>query len=401
LYIAVAFMERCMRVIALVSLLFFSYIAAAQTYTESTIYNFGFSVGDGANPSGGLVIDKAGNLYGTTTYNAAAKGVSCCGAVYKLAPSGKETILHTFTGGTDGASPIAGLAIDKAGNLYGMTPSGGYKNQGTVFKITAAGKYSILHRFHGAPTDGAGPGGRVTLDSAGDVYGTTAVGGDSSKCNPVFLPSGCGTVFKLSSKGVQTILYSFTGYLDGAWPQANLIRDSAGNLYGTTMLAGANNDSGVIFKLSPSNVETVLYAFCALPDCADGQGPGYIVEGSDGSFYGTAGPGFNDSGLINGGVVFKVDPTGIESSLYTFCPGFTGGCPDGTDPSGPLLLWKGNIYGTSSVDFEITPMGEESVLSATGISSSGLVVDSAGDFYGTHTNNGNEYGDVFKLTRTR
>jgi uncharacterized repeat protein (TIGR03803 family) len=164
-----------------------------------------------------------------------------------------ETVLHSFTG-SDGAFPLAGLIADSAGNLYGTTVSGGTggcsqgAGCGVVFKVSPSGTETVLYSFTGG-SDGAFPEAGLIADRAGNLYGTTNRGGGS----------GGGVVFKLSSSGTETVLYSFTGGSDGRNPQAGLIADSAGNLYGTTEGGGSGN--GVVFKLSLGGTETVLHSF--------------------------------------------------------------------------------------------------------------------------------------------
>jgi uncharacterized repeat protein (TIGR03803 family) len=382
-----------------------SLAASAQTYTETILHSFGSSPIDGINPAGDLVLDSAGNLYGTTHFGGTggAGGSSCgfpaCGTVFKLTPQGKETILHNFNG-SDGNEPYSALVIDKAGNLYGVTPFGGVL-AGVAFKITAAGKFSILHQFGRTPTDGYAPNGPLTLDSAGNLYGTTPFGGQ--------IGGGCGTIFKLNPKGVETILHRFTG-TDGCNPNANLLRDAAGNLYGAAGMGGAYNH-GVIFKLDASNVETVLYNFC--PDqtvCSDGAYPSYLARNAQGNFFGTT----------QGGV-FEFSTKGAESVIVNF----TG--PNGIPPGGPLLISGGNIYGTNmfggvfemgdaaggGVVYQLTPSGIETILRSfpdptnpgTEVEgwypTGGIIQDAAGNLYGTTQGGGafNQNGTVFKLTK--
>jgi uncharacterized repeat protein (TIGR03803 family) len=188
---------------------------------ETVLHSFAGS--DGANPSAGLIIDAKGNLYGTTAYG----GLGCqspgCGVVFKLDTSGKETVLHNFTGRPDGEYPIRGLVRDTAGNLYGTTPYGGSSGYGTVFRVSKTGEETVLHSFTGAPSDGAVPEAGLVRDAKGELYGTTDEGGSS----------GYGTVFKLDATGKATVLHSFTGSpSDGAFTEAGLLRDAKGNLYG-------------------------------------------------------------------------------------------------------------------------------------------------------------------------
>ena len=353
--------------------------------TETVLYSFGGSP-DGASPYGGLISDSAGNLYGTTVYGGAGAGT-----VFKLSPSGTETVLYSFTGGSDGAYPYAGLIADSAGNLYGTTFGGGASYAGTVFKLSPSGTETVLHSF--AWSDGALPYGGLIADSAGNLYGTTWNGGSGS----------CGTVFKLSPSGTETVLYSFTCGIDGAYPYAGLIADGAGNLYGTTSGGGASY-AGTAFKLSPSGTETVLYSFTG---GTDGGHPyaGLIADGG-GNLYGTTGGG----GALNAGTVFKLSPSGTETVLYSFA------CSaDGASPYAGLIADSaGNLYGTSlggcaasnGTVFKVTPSGMTVLYSFTGgadgaLPYAGLIADSAGNLYGTTYSGGTAFvGTVFKLTGT-
>ena len=187
---------------------------------------YSFSGGrDGNEPYGPLVEDAAGNLYGVALYGG---DLSCpefpqqgCGVVFELAKSGNLTVLHTFKG-PDGASPQPGLLMDQAGNLYGTAGYGGHAENGLLFKISPAGKYSVLHRFNG--TDGSTPNGGLVADSTGNLYGTAQTGGADMLY---------GTIFEMTTTGHLNVLYSFTGGQDGANPFAGVARDAAGNLYGT------------------------------------------------------------------------------------------------------------------------------------------------------------------------
>jgi uncharacterized repeat protein (TIGR03803 family) len=223
----------------------------------TVLYSFA-GAPDGESPNGGLVLDSEGNVYGTTAgggaINRYCAAGSSCGTVFKVAPSGAETILYTFQGGNDGGNPVAGLVIDKRGNLYGTTEIGGSStNNGTVFKVTPGGKETILHSFAGG-MDGSLPSSSVTLDGKGNLYGTTGEGGGSG----CYESAGCGTVFEISPSGT-TILYRFTGGADGAFPDGGLVLDGKGNLYGTTVAGGgtqcqsfySNTGCGVVFKLTP------------------------------------------------------------------------------------------------------------------------------------------------------
>ena len=224
---------------ALLSALLLAAVPPAHGQTETVLYSFANSP-DGANPRYVTpVLDTNGNLYGTTNYG----GAYGFGTVFKLTPSGTETILHNFdVNGTDGAYPVASLVLYK-GNLYGTTVEGGTDNiDGTVFKLTPTKKgwtETILHSF-GAIGDGSQPYCALSLDTTGNLYGTTNVGGAYSY----------GTVFELTPSGTEKILWSFGNGRDGANPVAGVIRDTKGNLYGTTEYGGAYG-YGTVFKLTP------------------------------------------------------------------------------------------------------------------------------------------------------
>jgi uncharacterized repeat protein (TIGR03803 family) len=203
---------------------------------------------DGSVPLGELTRDAQGFLYGTTQ----SGGASNFGTVFKLRAR-QETVLYSFTGGADGASPQGALVRDAAGNLYGT--AGGGNNLcshgaqcGVVFKLDTSGHETVLYAFKGG-TDGADPTDRLVRDAAGNLYGTTYLGGDRP-C--------CGTVFKLDTTGTKSVLHSFTGIPDGKNPMAGLAMDAAGNLYGTTYQGGlktchqtGGNGCGIVFKLAP------------------------------------------------------------------------------------------------------------------------------------------------------
>jgi uncharacterized repeat protein (TIGR03803 family) len=253
-----------------------------------------------------------------------------CGVVFKLDPTGKETVLYSFTGGADGAQPTGVLVRDASGNLYGTALIGGSFDGecpafgpgcGVVFKLHPSGTLTVLHTFTGG-TDGEGPRG-VIRDGTGNLYGTTSDGGEFHE----------GIVFKVDTTGKETVLHSFTGGSDGGAPFAPLIRDAAGNLYGTTI--GGGMGLGVVFKLTPSGKETVLHSFTGGAD--GGQPYAGVVRDALGNLYGTT---YNGGTCC--GVVFRVNESGKESVLYTF----TGGA-DGSDPDASLLIQSGALYGTT------------------------------------------------------
>jgi uncharacterized repeat protein (TIGR03803 family) len=397
-------------VVVLVTAVVATQSAQAQTYSESVLYSFTGTGGDGAFPFAGLMRDAVGNLYGTTVKGG---GTGClgsgCGTVFKLDTTGKETVLYSFTGSSDGASPDAGLIRDAAGNLYGTTERGGKCRRfvagcGTVFKLDTTGKETVLHRFRGA--DGATPIAGLIRDSAGNFYGTTLLGGGTGCVRP-----GCGTVFILDTTGKETVLYSFTGTGgDGAFPHAGLIRAAAGNFYGTTSGGGdltcnAPFGCGVVFKLDTTGKETVLYSFTGSPDGASPDAG--LIRDSAGNFYSTTSGG---GGAFGKGTVFKLDTTGNETVLHSF----TGTGGDGALPSAGLIRdTVGNLYGTTTSGgasdygtvFKLDTSGNETVLySFTGgadgaTPTAGLIRDSAGNLYGTTFGGGAfGYGTVFKLT---
>ncbi len=201
---------------------------------ETVLYSFpGGS--SGAEPWGRLLRDSQGNFYGTTYADGGLE--LSFGVVFKLSPAGDETVLHSFTGGSDGGHPNGDLIMDAQGNLYGTTPAIPRSTHGTVFKITQQGDLTVLHTFSGS--DGFSPRSGVIMDSAGNLYGTTFSGGSSNN----------GVVYELSTNGTESVLHNFSGP-DGSLPVGGLVFDAEGNLYGTTAYGGSSND-GVVFKLTP------------------------------------------------------------------------------------------------------------------------------------------------------
>lgn len=293
-----------------------------QGWKETVLYSF-TSGADGGEPYGGVTLDAQGNLYGTAVVG--GSGGTCvesgCGVVFKLTRFGgtwTETVIHNFTGGNDGYGPGAGLTFDKAGNLYGMTPTGGAYGLGVIYELTPGpnGKWqeSIVHAFAGG-TDGAtGSAGRLLLDPAGNLWGVATVGG----------LYGNGTAFELSpvSGGHWRFktLYAFQGQPDAGFPYGALAADAAGNLYGTTYYDGAN-DLGSVYRLSLVGgvwTETVLYSFGG---GNDGLGPiSNLVFDSAGNLYGTTSEGGAPG--CSCGVIFKLTPgqggQWTESVAYRF-----------------------------------------------------------------------------------
>jgi uncharacterized repeat protein (TIGR03803 family) len=302
-----------------------------------------FKGGADGNGPYGLVRDAAGNFYGVTC----SGGASDAGTVFRLKGK-KETVLYTFTGGSDGNCPVGSL-LYKGGTLFGVTSEGGgicgdQYECGTVFRLDEGGKKTILYRFTGG-VDGNYPNGSLVRDAAGNLFGATDEGGNSNCQNGD--GTGCGTVFKVDMNGTETVLYNFTGK-DGWIPNSGLVRDDAGSFYGTTNQGGdlncGQNQSGcgVVFKLDKNGVETVLHTFTNRNGAEPGGG---VIRDANGTLYGTTLIGGNlGCGYVEGcGVVFKLDKTGKETVLHRFR-----GKPDGFEPSGGLVPdANGNLYGTT------------------------------------------------------
>jgi uncharacterized repeat protein (TIGR03803 family) len=271
-------------------------------------------------PSSGVVMDSAGNLYGVTLSGGHSscnrKDPPYCGTVYELDPKGKLTVLHSFTGGSDGAAPSGNLILDTAGNLYGVTIFGGdlscplviagRSGCGVVFKMDPTGNETVLYAFTGG-ADGASPaaGSGLVMDADGNIYGVAQYGGEfGQQCEvqPGYDNYGCGTVFKLSSSGVFTVLHEFNNDgSEGVTPNGGLVLDPSGNLYGTTQESSLSGGlGGTVFELSPGGELTVLYNF-EFDDFQNGDGPAAgLVRDSSGNLYGTT--------VGSGGNVFKLTP---------------------------------------------------------------------------------------------
>jgi len=333
--------------------------SSGGAWTEKLVYSFGAGPTDGTNPFSSLTIDAKGNLYGTTFHGGAnGCGAVSCGTVFKLMPSSggswTEKVLYSFgASSTDGALPVAGVILDGAGNIYGTTWRGGHstnpQNGGTVFELSPGADDSwtekLLYSFSAAGQDGGSPNGSLIFDAKGNLYGTTLAGG----------ANGSGEVFELSPSGsgawTEKVLYSFGATsVDGASPFANLIFDVKGDLYGTTNGGGANGD-GTVFELTPASgsswTEKVLYSFGA--SGTDGQSPyGGLVFDNHGNLYGSTNFG-GANGFVDG-TIFELSPAGsgkwTESILHNFA-GY-GGSTDGYGPSSVILDSAGNLYGTTA-----------------------------------------------------
>jgi uncharacterized repeat protein (TIGR03803 family) len=355
---------------------------------------------DGANPLAGLTINAGGNLYGTTS----AGGPSGAGTVFKITPKGTELVLHSFSGGADGANPQASLVMDALGNVYGTTIAGGASGVGTVFKITKKGYESVLYSFTGS-TGGASPIAGLTMDTVGNLYGTTTAGGSA----------GNGTVFRLSppkqkgGKWTEKVLYSFGQGTDGATPVAGVTLDAKHNLYGTTS-AGGSYGSGTVYQLKRSKsgwTENILYNF---QGGNDGSVPyAGVIFDSLGNLYG----GATGGGTGAGGTIFELTPSNggwTFSVLYNI---------SGWSFSGPfrnlMMDASGNLYGTTHCDgtyqagtvYKLTPSGSTWTYTSLYVFTGGtdgyfvysaLVFDKQGNLYGTTEDGGPNYeGMVFKI----
>jgi uncharacterized repeat protein (TIGR03803 family) len=385
-----------------------------------------------------VIFDAAGNVYGTSEYG--GDFTKCpnigCGAVWEFSPAlgggYTETKVYTFSSGSDGATPYAGLTPDSAGNLYGVAAAGGNLSRcfgqgcGVVFELSpnSSGGWTetVLYAFNGG-RDGGSPWAGLTFDAAGNLYGTTAGGGNLSLCS-------CGVVFELSPTSggtwTETVLHAFTNGNDGGTPFGTLIFDAAGNLYGTTEGGGnltcAYNTigCGVVFELSPVAghwKETVLHKF----NNADGDNPeAGVVFDAAGNLYGTAAVGGEKFGCDAGcGTVFKLSPTTSGPWKFTGLHEFTQEqLQKGFYPLSNLLVdGSGNVYGTASgggqcdgIVFKLAQNSSgawiETVIHNFGCATGDggeplgtLVSDSAGNLYGATSNGGtNKVGDVFRIT---
>ncbi len=320
----------------------------------------------------------------------------------QLAQAQTFTVLHSFcsqSNCTDGGNPYAGLIQDAAGNLYGTTSLGGayygsgYYGAGTVFELDRSGVYTVLYSFcsvSGCP-DGEGPVATLVLDAQGNLYGTTGAGGGTG-CNG----NGCGTVFKVDTSGNETVLYSFNGgTADGCFPYGGVVLDAAGNLYGTTTYCGSHN-YGTVFKVDTSGTETVLHSFGS-----GGASPMYssLLMDAKGDLYG-----------VNSLALYKVSSSGTFTVLHTFLK-----LRDGIDPYGtPAMDRQGNLYGTTErggrysdgTVWKVSPKRKLTVLHsfrhADGIEPrAGVVLDAQGNLYGTTWRGGAHSvdGTVYKLNK--
>jgi uncharacterized repeat protein (TIGR03803 family) len=403
-------------------------VPAAAAQTEMLLHGFNNNGKDGYEPRAGVVFDAAGNLYGTTELG----GAYSSGTVFELTPKAgggwSEKVLHSFNNnGIDGTYPVASVIVDSAGNVYGTAGQGGLYDGGVVFELSpqADGRWTekILHSFGNGP-DGLEPVAGLVFDSAGNLYGTTAYGGAYGDA------SGGGTAFELMPKAggrwVEKILHSFNSGTDGNIPYAPLAFDTAGNLYGTTIHGGTSasfcSGCGTVFELTPaaggSWTESVVHNFVS--DGKDGTGPfAPVVVDSAGNIFGTTfqgGTGHCPGGGFACGTVFELSPGtggGWSETVYSF-----NSAADGFDPEAALILDpSGNLYGTTleggayagGTVFELSPVAgggwSKTLLRSLGHGKdansplAGLVFDSSGNLYGTGFGGGPYgWGVVFEVT---
>ncbi|MBA3914353.1 MAG: hypothetical protein H0X25_11000 [Acidobacteriales bacterium] len=357
---------------AVLSLLLVTFTLATSAPAQSFSVLYSFQNGpDGASPDKGRLIgDGVGNLYGTTY----AGGKFFQGTIFKLDAAGQETVLYHFKGARDGAGPIGSLVRDRSGNLYGTTSYAGNHNAGTIFQLSSNSTFRVLHAFDGAG-DGGQPYAGMVLDQNGNFIGTTRCCGDH----------GNGTIFRITPTGQYKVLYAFQGSPDGAQSTAGLVRDGAGNYYGTTSVGGLFG-YGTVFVFDKNKNEKVLHDFTGF---GDGIAPlsGVVLDGL-GNLYGATSAG----GSFNNGMMYVLDTaTGVESIYLTF------GGTDGAYPVGDLIIDDaGTLYGTTAnggdfgqgLVFEVSSRLGFIVLHSFNSSDgyqpyAGLTRDHVGNLYGT------------------
>ena len=358
--------------------------ASKATYT--VLHKFAGGAHDGSGSGANVTVDNAGNLYGTTDNG----GANFDGVVFKLAPDGKETLLHTFSG-SDGANPDGGVIVMPNGDIYGSTGSGGASDNGVLFELSAKGKLKVLHDFTTA--DGSFIRGDLYRDTLGNLYGTALFSGANSS----------GTVFKYGADGTFTVLHTFDANGDdGQYPEHGVVADKAGNLYGVTALGGASGE-GTVYKIDSSGKLTTLHSF------TNGADGGFLYGGldidKDGNLYGST----MDGGAANAGTVFKLSPAGTLTTLYNFAGG-----SDLAGPDGDMLLVGNKLYSTATMGgdptcqcggiYEVNAKGREKILHAfTGSDGSGYAAGltlANGLLYGTAETGGIEQnGVVFSVSR--
>jgi len=332
----------------------------------STLYNFcsQANCSDGEFPEGGLVQGTDGNLYGTTSSGGSnvcqgSFGATGCGTVFRVTPSGELTTLYSFCSlenCANGSFPQEGLVQGSDGSLYGFTSAGGAAANcpytggcGTILRITLAGVLTALHSFCSQANCADGVIGQTLIQvTDGNFFGTTYAGGTNT-CTTSGMSDGCGTVFQMTPAGALTTFYTFCSLqncADGLYPEA-LLQAADGNFYGTTVEGGAYACSaaemgcGTVFRITPTGILTTLHSFCASSSCTDGSGNMLLLQGTDGNFFGTTSSG----GAEEEGTIFKMTPGGALTTLYNFCSAKE--CSDGSRPAGLLEAENKIFYGTT------------------------------------------------------
>lgn len=345
-----------------------------------------------------------GNLYGVGSFGD--------GSIFKLDRAGNLSSIFTFDG-ANGAESFGGLILANGGRFYGTTRGGGTYGAGTVFSTTNSGTFTSLYSFcatSGCP-DGDGPEGPLIQAWDGNLYGTAASGG----LNVCVNSGSCGLIFKMTPAGAVTVFYLFcqeSNCTDGFAPFGGLVQGADGTLYGTTNAGGLG--FGTVFKITTAGQFTTLYTFCSQTDCPDGRNPlAGLTLGLDGNFYGSTALGGNNSLCSNGcGTLFKITPQGALTTLYSFSS------IDGNQPSGTLAQGSdGNFYGTTRFGgtsflcqggcgtvFQLTPQGTLTTLHSFHNNGDGdyplggVFQATDGKFYGmTFTGGSSDLGTVFRL----
>jgi uncharacterized repeat protein (TIGR03803 family) len=290
--------------------------------TESILYSF-TDGHDGKGPTAAPVQATDGSFYGTTSTG----GSNDEGVLYAVTPAGVETVLYTFAANVNGGSPGGNLIQATDGKLYGTAADGGIASQGVLYSVDTSGTELVVYTFTGGIKPKL-PSNGVIQGSDGNFYGTTTGGGVSNN----------GTIYSATPAGVLTVLYSFSGGADGGLPLGGLVQATDGNFYGTTQ-SGGTSGRGTVFKITPGGSYSVLYSFSSA--AADGSGPSAgLIQASDGNLYGTTFSG----GTYNSGTVFQVTLGGVEKVMYTF----QGGTTDGAHPDAGLVQGSdGSFYGTT------------------------------------------------------
>ena len=375
-------------------------LAPVHAQTFAVLHEF-TSGHDGAFPSGGLVRDAAGNLYGMTS----SGGDGTEGVVYKLDSARKETILLAFNN-QNGATPATSPILDQAGNLYGIADEG-TGGAGVLFKLSPQGDQTILHAFQGSTGRNARvPTGGIVMDAGGNIFGTTLFGGKGT-CQ-----FGCGSLYRVDPSGTLRVLYHFTGGADGSQPYGPLVFDAAGNLYGVAKSGGnlscqevPRTGCGTVYKFARNGTLTVLHTFQGGADGATPQAGGLFMD-ADGNLTGSVASGGNSEK----GAIFRISRDGQYTILHSFAG------PDGSAPNGGLVADPaGNLYGSTQnggpvnlgTVFQLSPAGDLKVLHGfrgdfDGANPlSGVIRDEDGHLYGTAVKNfllQQQTGTVFEIT---